>query len=387
MDFDLNEEQTMFRNLAREFGQREVIPGNKVADAPTGENYRIDVVKKLGPLGLLGGPVPQEYGGLGMDYISYGLVCEELARASAGFFTTSMTVHVSLFQLTILSWGSEELKKKYLPRTTSGELLGCFAMTEPNVGSDPASMETSAVLKDNHWVINGTKMWISNGSIADLAVVFAQTDKAKRHRGMIALLLDTKTPGFSARTIHGKLGIRSSNTAELAFQDMKVPAENILGKVGDGFRVGMFALDNGRYSTAAACVGVAQSCIDAASSYALERKQFGKTIASFQLVQEMIADMVIETEAARLLVWKVGHLKNRGLPVVKEASMAKYYASEVALKAAKWAIHVHGGYGYSDEYPVERYYRDAMGLSLYEGTAQIQKLIVGRETLGVPAFV
>jgi alkylation response protein AidB-like acyl-CoA dehydrogenase len=281
---------------------------------------------------------------------------------------------------------SEEQKKKYFPRTTKGELLGCFALTEPNVGSDAASIESSATLQGDHWILNGNKMWISNGGIADLALVFAQTDKGKGHRGIAAFLLEKGMPGFSSRDIHGKMGLRSSNTAELVFDDCHVPAENLIGQVGDGFKIAMFGLDCGRSSTSAACVGVSQAAIDASVKYAQERKQFGRAIGGFQLIQEMIADMIIETEAARFLVLRVGHLKNKGEPSTTRAAMAKYYASEVCLRVAKLAIQVHGGYGYSDEYPVERYLRDAMGMALYEGTSQVQKLIVSREALGIRAF-
>ena len=384
MDFDLTEEQTMFRNMAREFGERYIIP--VASDDDRNGRFPIDIIKGMAPLGLLGGPVPQEYGGLGIDNVCYGIICEEIARASAAVFTSALTVQVSLVQLPILQYGSEEQKQKWLTRTTKGELLGCFALTEPNVGSDPASIETSAVLDGDHWVLNGSKMWISNGGVADLALVFAQTDKAKRHRGIAAFIVERGTPGFSSRDFD-KMGLHSSNTAELSFQDCRVPAANVLGNVGEGFRIAMYALDSGRFSTAAACVGVAQACIDASIKFAQERQQFGKPIASFQLVQEMIADMTVETEAARLLVYRVGHLKDKGRPIVREASIAKYYAAEVAIRAAQNAIKVHGGYGYSDDYPVGRYLRDAVGMNLYEGTSQIQKLIVGREALGVAAFV
>ncbi|PIU57260.1 MAG: acyl-CoA dehydrogenase [Chloroflexi bacterium CG07_land_8_20_14_0_80_51_10] len=384
MDFDLTEEQTMFRNMAREFGERHIIP--VASDDDRNGRFPIDIIKGMAALGLLGGPVPQEYGGLGIDNVCYGIICEEIARASAAVFTSALTVQVSLVQLPILRYGSEEQKQKWLTRTTKGELLGCFALTEPNVGSDAASIETSAVLDGDHWVLNGSKMWISNGGVADLALVFAQTDKAKRHRGIAAFIVERGTPGFSSRDFD-KMGLHSSNTAELSFQDCRVPAANVLGNVGEGFRIAMYALDCGRFSTAAACVGVAQACIDASIKFAQERQQFGKTIASFQLIQEMIADMTVETEAARFLVYRVGDLKDKGRPIVREASIAKYYAAEVAIRAAQNAIKVHGGYGYSDDYPVGRYLRDAVGMNLYEGTSQIQKLIVGREALGVAAFV
>ncbi|MBM4454726.1 MAG: acyl-CoA dehydrogenase, partial [Chloroflexi bacterium] len=345
-----------------------------------------DITEKLSALGLLGAPIPQEYGGLGADFISYCLICEEIARGSASVFTT-MAVQVSLFQFPLLNYASEEQKRKFLPLTTKGELLGCFGLTEPNVGSDASSMETSAVSKDGKWVLNGNKMWISNGGLAHWALIFAQTDKSKRHRGTAAFLVERGTKGFSSKDIHGKMGLKASNTAELILHDCEVPAENMVGQVGDGFRIAMSTLDSGRLSTGAAAVGVAQACIDAAAKYAQERIQFGKPIASFQLIQEMIADMVAETEAARSIVYRAAYLKNSGLPFIREASIAKYFAADVAVRAAQKAIKIHGGYGYSNEYPVERYYRDATGVSLYEGTAEIQKLIIGRETLGTGAFV
>lgn len=385
MNFDLTDEQALFRNMAREFAEREITTVASEDDQK--EYYRPEITKDMAKLGLLGAPLPQEFGGLGTDSICYALICEEIARASASVFTTTLTVHISLFQMPILKWASDALKQKYLPRTTKGELLGCFGMTEPNVGSDSASIETTATQSGDHWVLNGNKMWISNGGIADIALVLAQTDKSKKHRGIAAFLVERNMPGFSSKDIHGKLGLKSSNTAELMFQDCRVPAENIVGQVGDGFKVGMYALDNGRMSTGAACVGIAQACIDASTKYAQERTQFGKAIANFQLVQEMIVETIVETEAARFLVHRAAHLKDKGVPFTREACMAKYYAAEVAIRGAIKAVKVHGGYGYSNEYPVERYYRDAMGLCLYEGTGEIQKLIIGRESLGTQAFV
>ena len=385
MDFDLTDEQVMVRNMARDFSLREIIPVAKEDDL--NEHYRSETTQKMAALGLLGAPLPQEYGGAGLDYITYLLICEEIAKASPGVFTTCLTVHTSLFQMPILRFGSKELKQRFLGRTTRGELLGCFGMTEPDVGSDIASLEMNARLDGKNWILKGNKMWISNGGIADVALIFAQTDRAKRHRGITAFLVECGTPGFSTRDIRGKLGLRDSNTAELILQDCPVPAENLVGGVGEGFRVGMYALDCARLSTAAACVGVTQAAIDAAVKYAQERKQFGKPIAGFQLIQEMVAEMVAETEAARYFVYRAGSLKDKGESFVREASIAKYFAAEVAVRATQKVIKIHGGYGYSNEYPVGRYLRDAVGLQLYEGTAEVQKLIIGRETLGIPAFV
>ncbi len=384
MDFELTSEQAMVQKMAREFAAKDIAPTALEDDA--NERYRPETTKNMAALGLLGAPLPQEYGGAGFDYITYLLICEEIARASAGVFTTCLTVQTSLFQLPILRFGSPELKKSVLPRTTKGEMLGCFALTEAGSGSDVAAAEVNAHFDGKHWVLNGSKMWISNGGIADIALVFAQTDKAKRHRGITAFLVERSAPGFSSRDIHGKLGLRDSNTAEIILKDCHVPPENILGGVGDGFKIAMYALDCGRLSTAAACVGVGQAAIDAAVKYARERNQFGKPIGSFQLIQEMVADMVAETEVARYFVYRAGYLKDKEQPVVREASIAKYYAAEAAVRTTQKAIKIHGGYGYSNEYPVGRLLRDAIGLQLYEGTAEIQKLIIGRETLGIPAF-
>jgi len=383
MDFDLTEEQIMIRNLVKDFAKNEIIP--KARDDDRNERFPGDILEKMAPLGLLGAPLPEKYGGMGIDYIAYSLMTEEIGYASAALRST-VSVHTSLFQQTLNRWGTEEQKQKYLPRTTKGEILGCFATTEPNVGSDISSIETSAVLGGGKWRLNGNKMWISNGGVAGVALIFAQTDKAKKHRGLAAFLVERGTPGFSSRDIHGKLGQRSANTAELILEDCLVPAENVLGQVGDGFKIAMTAFDNGRLCVAAGCVGLAQACIDASVLYAQTRQQFGKPIGSYQLVQEIIADMIVETEAARFLTYRAAHLKNKGVPSTVETSMAKYYASEVALRAANNAIQVHGGYGYSDEYPVERYYRDTKASTLVEGTSQMHKLIIGRNATGISAF-
>lgn len=383
MDFDFTEEQIMIRNLMKDFAKNEILP--KARDDDRNERFPKDILDKMAPLGLLGAPLPEEYGGMGIDHIAYVLMMEELGRVSFAL-RSIVSVHISLFQLTLNQWGTEEQKQKYLPLTTKGEILGCFATTEPNVGSDLSSIETSAVLDGGKWRLNGNKMWISNGGVAEVALIFAQTDKAKKHRGIAAFLVDRDTPGFSSTDIHGKLGLRSANTAELILKDCVVPEENIVGQVGEGFKIAMTAFDNARLCVAAGCVGLAQACIDASVLYAQTRQQFGKPIGSFQLVQEMIADMIVETEAARFLTYRAAHLKNKGVPSTIETSMAKYYASEVALRAANDAVQVHGGYGFSDEYPVERYYRDVKVATLLEGTSQMHKLIIGRNATGINAF-
>jgi butyryl-CoA dehydrogenase len=383
MDFDFTEDQIMIRNLMKDFAEKEILP--KARDDDRNERFPKDILDKMAPLGFLGAPLPEEYGGLGIDTIAYILMIEELGRVSFAL-RSIVSVHVSLFQQTLNRWGTEEQKRRYLPRTTKGELLGCFATTEPNVGSDLSSMETMAVLEGGKWRLNGNKMWISNGGVADLALLFAQTDKAKKHRGIAAFLVEKGTPGFSSEDIHGKLGLRAANTAELILQDCLVPEENLLGQVGEGFKIAMTAFDNARLCVAGGCVGLAQACIDASVQYAQNRQQFGKPIGSYQLVQEIIANMVVETEAARFLTYRAAYLKNKGIPNTIETSMAKYYASEVALRAANNAIQVHGGYGFSDEYPVERYYRDVKVATLLEGTSEMHKLIIGRNATGLSAF-
>jgi hypothetical protein len=342
-------------------------------------------MRKMGEIGLLGGTFPTEYGGAGMDYMSFGLVCEELCRASPSIFT-SADAHLALVASSIYRWGSEEQKQKYLPKMTRAELIGAYALTEPNFGSDAARLETRAVRDGDYWAISGSKMWTTNGGIADVILVFAQTDKSKGHRGIGCFIVEKGTPGYAARTITTKLGMHGSNTTETSFQECRVPASNVLAEVGQGFYIAMAALDEGRFVAAAGAVGIAQGCLDACVSYAQTRVQFGKPIGGHQLVQEMIAEMVVETEAARQLVRRAAYLRDKGERVSREVSIAKYYATEAAVRIARNAIQLHGGYGYSSEYPVERYLRDAIAMCIYEGTSQVQKLIIARDVLGISAF-
>ena len=384
MDFEFTEEQTMIRNTVRDFAEKEVAPFAR--DNNRHEQFPADIVKKMGEMGFFGLDLPAEYGGGGADHISNCLMMEELGRVDLGVSMT-VSVHLSLCAKTILKWGTEEQKQKYVPHLASGEMLACFATTEPNVGSDVSSIETSATLVGNEWVLNGNKMWISNGGVAGIAIVIAQTDKSKGGKGLTAFLVERDTPGFSSQDIHNKLGARSSNTAELIFEDCHVPQENLLGPVGKGMSVALSSFDNARLGVAARTVGVAQACIDASVAYAQTRKQFGKLIGSFQLVQEIIADMTVETEAARLLVYRAAALKDKGDSATLQTSMAKYYSSEIAMKAANNALQIHGSYGYSDEYPIERYFRDVRVSSILEGTSQVHKLIIGRAMTGLNAFV
>lgn len=383
MNFDLTSEQEMIKKAAKDFADNEIMPGARDRDRQ--EIFPWDLIGEMAELGFLAPTLPEKYGGMGLDFISEAIIFEEIGRADSSIRTT-LSVQVSLTELPILNFGTEDQKQKYLPRLAGGEWIGCFGLTETEAGSDAANQQTRAVKDGNEWILNGHKIWISNGGVADLALVFAQTDLELKHRGIAAFLVETDTPGFSTQDIHNKLGLRSSNTAELILEDVRVPAENRVGEVGQGFKIAMWSLDQGRFGVASGCVGIIQGCIDASVKYATEREAFGQQIAGFQLVQELIAGMVLDCEAARLLVHRAGHLKNKGVPNTRETSLAKWYASEAAVKAALDAIQVHGGYGYSDEYPVERYLRDAKVATLYEGTTQIQKLIIGRDATGVSAF-
>jgi butyryl-CoA dehydrogenase len=384
MNFDLTDEQRLIRETARDFADREIIP--RARDNDRNERFDLDLVKRLGEMGYLGAPVAEQYGGRGLDYLGYGLVVEEIGRADSSARTV-VSVQTSLVAGSIEQWGTENQKTSLLPKLCTGEWLGCFGLTEPGTGSDAASVATRATRQDGGWKISGSKMFISLGNNARVAMIFAQTDPAKKHRGMACFLVPTDRPGFSAQEIHGKLGLRASDTAELALDEVEVGDEEMLGEIGDGFKIAMSALDRGRYSVAAGCVGIAQGCVNESVKYAKERRQFDRPIASFQLVQELIAEMVVDTDAARLLVWRAGHLKDQGRPSTLETSIAKYHATEAAVRCANAAIQVHGGYGYIDEYPVERYMRDARVTTLYEGTSQIQKMIIGRHATGINALI
>ena len=384
MNFDFTEEQLMIRKMAKKFADEEIAPHAKENDRNC--HFPKDILKKMASLGFLGGPVPQEYGGSGFDYISYAVMSEEIGRVDSSIRTT-ISVQISLIELGILEWGTEEQKKKYIPALCKGEIIGCFALTEPDAGSDASKQTTTARYKNGKWILNGSKMWISNGGIADIAILFAQTDKAKKHKGIAAFIVDTKTRGFSSNEITGKMGLRASNTAALFLEDVEIPENCLFGEVGEGFKIAMACLDNGRYSVAAGCVGIIQGCIDACTTYARERKAFGKPIGEFQLVQDMIAKMAVDRDAGRLLVYRAGDLKNKKIRNTVETSIAKYFCTEAAVRASHDAIQIHGGYGYCDDFPVERYYRDARVATIYEGTSQIQKLIIAENVLGLRAIV
>jgi alkylation response protein AidB-like acyl-CoA dehydrogenase len=383
IDFELTDEQRLIHETAREFTDREIVPVARENDR--NEHFDLDLVKKLGDMGYLGPIVSEEYGGRGLDYRTYALIVEEIGRGDSSARTV-VSVQTSLVCSSIQRWGTEDQKHAWLPRLCSGEILGCFGLTEPDTGSDAANLRTRAEKTGDGWRITGQKQWISMGNYAKVALIFAQTDPEKAHRGLAAFLVPTDSPGFSSSSIHGKLGLRASDTAELQLDGVEVSDEALLGQVGDGFKVAMSALDSGRYSVAAGCVGICQGCVDASVSYSKERKQFGRPIAAFQLVQEMIADMTVDTHAARALVWRAGWLKDSDRPSTTETSVAKLFATEAAVRNANLAIQVHGGSGYVDDYPVERYLRDARVTTLYEGTSQIQKLIIGRAMTGENAM-
>ncbi|MEU9718758.1 acyl-CoA dehydrogenase family protein [Streptomyces sp. NPDC047976] len=384
MNLELSEEQEAVRRLARAFTDREIAP--YAAEWDRAESVDRSIVKKLGDLGFLGLTVPEEYGGSGGDHLSYVLVTEELGRGDSAV-RGIVSVSLGLVAKTVAAWGTEEQKRTWLPRLCSGEALGCFGLTEPGTGSDAAALTTRAVREGDAYVISGSKMFITNGTWADVVLLFARTDPAiPGHRGISAFLVPADSPGLTRREVHGKLGLRGQATAELTLDSVRVPASAMLGPEGKGFSVAMSALAKGRMSVAAGCVGIAQAALDAAVSYAARREQFGKPIAHHQLVQELIADISVDVDAARLLTWRVADLIDRGRPFATESSTAKLFASEAAVRAASNALQVHGGYGYVDEYPAGKLLRDARVMTLYEGTSQIQKLLIGRARTGVSAF-
>ena len=384
MDFDLSDEQQLVRDTARAFTD-DVIVERARTNARAGR-FDLELVSRLADQGYLGAIVPREYGGAGLDHVTFGLVVEEIGRGDSAMRTV-VSVQTSLVCGSILRWGTEDQKAHYLPRLCSGEWLGCFGLTEPEAGSDAASQRTRARRVDGGWLLQGAKMWISLGNHAKVALIFAQTDPALGHRGLACFLVDTDQPGFQTQEIHHKMGLHASDTASISLDDVHVGDDALLGEVGEGFKVAMSALDRGRLSVAAGCVGICQGCVDASVSYAVQRHQFGRPIASFQLVQAMLAEMRVRTDAARLLVWRAGWLRDHDRRCTLETSIAKLHASEAAVWCANEAIQVHGGAGYVDDHPVERWFRDARVTTLYEGTSQIQQLIIGRALTGIDALV
>jgi butyryl-CoA dehydrogenase len=372
MDFELTDEQGLIKQTAREFTDKEIVLQSR--ENARNHHFDLELVKKVADQGYLGAVVPQEYGGAGLDYLSYGLIVEEIGRGDSAIRTV-ISVQTSLVCSGIVRWGTEEQKQKYLPKLCSGEWLGCFGLTEPDTGSDAANQRTRATKTD------------SMANYAKVAMIFAQTDPSLGTKGLACFIVDTDQPGYSAQTIEHKMGLHGSDTGSISLEDVEVSDEDMLGGVGDGFKVAMSNLDSGRYSVAAGCVGICQGCVEESVKYSVERQQFGKPIASFQLVQAMIADMVVKTEASRMLVWRAGYLKDKGQPNTLETSIAKLHATESSLECANMAIQVHGGAGYVDDHPVERYLRDARVTTIYEGTSQIQKLIIGRQVTGISAMI
>lgn len=381
MDFALSTEHQMVQQMVREFAQREVAP--LIREADRAQQMAPFVLERMAELGILGICFPLKYGGQGMDYISLGLACEELEAVDTSLRVV-MSVHVGLNSLGILQWGTEDQKQRFLIPQAKGEKIACFGLSEPGVGSDVANLNCTARKDGNSYILNGEKMWISLATKADHALVVARTnpEAPDPHDGLSAFLVELNAPGVSRGDIHGKLGVRAGSTGWIAFQDVRVPAENRLGKEGEGFKIAMSCLDNGRYTVAAGATGLIRACLEASVNYATERKAFGREIGKFQLIQQKIAYMVQVYEAARLLYLRVGWMKNKGLRNSKETSLAKWFATDASFQAASEAVQIHGAYGYSDEYPVERYLRNAKGAMIYEGTSEIHQLIQAGYALG-----
>ena len=379
MDFSLTPEQVQLRDTVREFAAREVAPYIRDWDAK-GE-FHPEILYKMGELGLLGLPIPEEYGGAGMDYVALALACEELEYVDT-FMRVAMSVHVGLNSLALLQWGSEDQKQRFLVPQAQGEKLGTFGLTEPNAGSDAGSIESTYVQDGDGYLLNGSKMWISLADTADHFLVFASYDRSKKHNGLTAFILERGMPGFTTGTIKGKLGVRAGNTGELAFNNVHVPAENRVGEEGEGFKIAMSCIDQGRFTVGAGAVGLIRACLDASVKYANERYAFGEEIGRFELVKQMIAKMAANEAASRLLTMQAAELKNRGIRNTRETSLMKWYSCDAALEAANDAIQVHGSYGYSNEYPVERFWRNSRGAVIYEGTREIHTILQADYALG-----
>lgn len=377
MAFKLTDEQRMIQLMVREFAKKEIEPVASEYDQK--EIFPQENLKKMAELGLMGMMIPPEYGGSGVGTISYSIAMQEIAYACA---STSVAMSVSNLSCEpILMFGSEEQRRRFLTPLASGKYLGAFALTEPEAGSDPASLRTRAVLKGDSYLINGSKTFISNGSYADIIIVTARTQEGVGGRGLSSFILERGTPGFSTGKKEDKMGLRASDTVELVFEDCQIPKENLLGKEGDGFEIVMVALDGGRIGIASQAVGIAQACLDESVKYAKSRQQFGKYISKFQAIQWMIADMTTEVEAARLLTFNAALMKDEGLNFTREVSMAKLFASEAVNRVAYKAVQIHGGYGYIKDYKVERLYRDARATTIYEGTSEVQRIVIAKSAL------
>jgi butyryl-CoA dehydrogenase len=377
--WQITEEQAAVWRWANEFAHNTLAP--RVPENDRLARFDHELMGLMAEQGFFAAKLPTEYGGQGLDHVSYALITEAIASACSAT-RTLLSVQVSLVQTALLLHGSPAQKAEWLPRLGTGEVMGCFGLTEPNAGSDAGNQQTRAVPDGDDYLLTGQKVWISNGTIAHVAIIIAQTNPALGHKGMAAFLVDTKLPGFSTRKMDHKLGLKSSDTAELFLDAVRVPAAAMLGKVGDGFKVAMGCLDQGRFSVAAGGVGVMQGCLDCATQYANERHAFGQPIGEFQMIQQLIADMAADCEAGRFLVLRAAHLKDKGVRNTRETSMAKLFCAEAAIRASNSTVQIYGGYGFSEEYPAARFYRDARVLNLYEGTSQIQRLILAQDALG-----
>lgn len=375
MNFQLTEEHEMIRKMVRDFAKNEVAP--TAAERDEEERFDREIFDKMAELGLTGIPWPEEYGGIGSDYLAYCIAVEELSRVCASTGVT-LSAHTSLACWPIFKFGTEEQKQKYLRPMAQGEKIGAYGLTEPGSGSDAGAMKTTARLEGEHYVLNGSKIFITNGGIADIYVVFALTDPSSKHKGTSAFIIEKDFPGFSVGKKEKKLGIRSSPTTEIIFEDCKVPKENLLGQEGEGFKIAMMTLDGGRNGIAAQAVGIAQGALDAAIEYAKERHQFGRPIAAQQGIAFKLADMATHVEAARLLTYQAAWRESAGLSYGKESAMSKLFAGDTAMKVTTEAVQVFGGYGYTKDYPVERFMRDAKITQIYEGTQEIQRLVISR---------
>ena len=378
MDFEMNENQTLIAEMIRDFGAKEITPFRNQWDDD--QEFPVQIFKKFGELGLMGVLVPQEYGGSGFGYHEYITVVSEVAKIDPGI-GLSVAAHNSLCTGHILQFGTESQKQKWLPKLATAEWIGAWGLTEPNTGSDAGNMRTTAKKDGDHWVINGTKNWITHGKSGDVAVVIVRTGETGDSHGMTAFVVERGTPGFKAGKKEDKLGMRSSETAEMIFEDCRIPAENMLGKEGEGFVQSMKVLDGGRISIAALSLGIAEGAFDESLKYAQVREQFNQPIFNFQGISFKLADMATKIEAAKLLTHQAAQMKNEGKPMTKESAMAKYHASECAVECATEAVQIFGGYGYTKDYPVEKYYRDAKLCTIGEGTSEIQKLVIARQIL------
>ena len=379
IDLSLTDAQREVQRTARAFAEREILP--RIHELDSTSTYDRSLYQKMGAEGFLGLPIPERYGGAGMDYIAFALLCEEMERADTAFRVV-LSVHTGLNSLTLLQWANEDQKQRYLVPQARGEKLATFGLTEPGVGSDAANLSTTARRDGDRYLLNGSKIWISLADTADSFLVFATVDKSLGHKGITAFIVERGFPGFSTDSLHGKLGVRAGNTGILYFADCEVPVANRVGEEGEGFTIAMSAIDQGRYTVAAGSVGLAQACLDASVKYAHERKAFGEEIGRHQLVKQMISKMYAGIEAGRMLVWKAGVKKNAGERNTRETGLAKWFTTDHAVASALDAIQVHGAYGYSDEYPVERYLRNSKGSVIYEGTSQIHTLMQADYLLG-----